>query len=254
MIRLEHLEKDYSGVKALCDVNLCIERGDIFGIIGPSGAGKSTLVRCINLLEKPTAGRVLLDGVDLSTLSSAQLRAARRQMPMIFQNFNLLSQRSALANVAFPLELAGAPRRAARARAKELLETVGLSDRAEAYPAQLSGGQKQRVAIARALASEPRVLLCDEATSALDPATADAVLMLLQRVNRTLGVSIVLITHRMRDVARICTKAAVLDEGSVAECASVRELFAAPKSEAARRLLLPQEFDFYEREARRDAV
>jgi len=202
MIEIEHLNKTYPSpggdIHALRDVNLRIEDGEIFGIIGLSGAGKSTLVRCINLLERPTSGTVRIDGRDMTQLSRRDLLKARQDIGMIFQSFNLLEQRTVLRNICFPLEIAGVKRDEAQARAAELLELVGLSDRAKNYPSQLSGGQKQRVAIARALATRPKYLLCDEATSALDPNTTQSILHLLKEINQTLGVTIVVITHEMR--------------------------------------------------------
>ena len=244
MIELVHLSKHFevsSGtVEAVNDVSLKVEDGDIFGIIGLSGAGKSTLVRCINLLERPTGGQVLFDGVDLTTLSETELLAVRRKIAMIFQGFHLLSQRTALKNVCFPMEIAGVPREKRIARAKELLETVGLGDRMSAYPSQLSGGQQQRVAIARALATDPKVLLCDEATSALDPNTTRQILALLKEINQKFGVTIIVITHEMKVVEQICNKVAVLDHGKVAETGDVREIFLAPRSAIARDLILPK--------------
>ena len=219
IIEIRNLTKIFSGsggeVTALKNVNLSIRRGEIFGIIGLSGAGKSTLVRCINLLEQPTEGQIFIDGVELTTLSQKQLRQERQQIGMIFQSFNLLMQRSALQNVCFPLELVGTPREQAQKRAMELLDIVGLSDRAGAYPTQLSGGQKQRVAIARALASNPKVLLCDEATSALDPATTQSILELLRDINRDLSITVVLITHEMRVIQEICHRVAILAQSQV---------------------------------------
>ena len=221
MIELKHVSKtfdsDSGGVDALKDVSLTIEDGDIYGIIGMSGAGKSTLVRCINLLEKPTAGEVVVDGQRLDTMTPAQLRAARREITMIFQRFNLLMQRTCLQNVCFPMELSGVKKADADRRAKELLELVGLPDKAQAYPAQLSGGQQQRVAIARALATQPKVLLCDEATSALDPNTTHQILELIRDINQKLGITVVVITHQMSVVKTICNHVAILDGGVVAE-------------------------------------
>ena len=225
MIELRNLTKTFpgpnGGVQALKDVSLTIDDGDIYGIIGMSGAGKSTLVRCINLLERPTQGTVLLDGQDLSTLSQKELRQTRRKIAMIFQGFHLLQQRTCLKNVCFPLELAGVSRAAARQRAEELLELVGLPDKAGAYPSQLSGGQQQRVAIARALATDPKVLLCDEATSALDPNTTHAILSLIRQINRQTGITVVVITHQMSVVEEICNRVAILDNGVVAETGEV---------------------------------
>ena len=243
MIELKHVSKtfdsDSGGVDALKDVSLTIEDGDIYGIIGMSGAGKSTLVRCINLLEKPTAGEVVVDGQRLDTMTPAQLRAARREITMIFQRFNLLMQRTCLQNVCFPMELSGMKKADAVRRAKELLELVGLPDKAQAYPAQLSGGQQQRVAIARALATQPKVLLCDEATSALDPNTTHQILELIRDINQKLGITVVVITHQMSVVKTICNHVAILDGGVVAEKGLVSEVFAAPKSAAGRRLVFP---------------
>ena len=243
MIELQHLSKTFgsgeSAVHALEDVTLSIEEGEIFGVIGLSGAGKSTLVRCINLLERPTSGTVLVNGQDMTRLSGRALREARRNIGMIFQGFDLLMQRDALANVRFPLELAGVKRGEADARARELIKTVGLEGREHAYPAQLSGGQKQRVAIARALATNPKVLLCDEATSALDPTTTESILELLKQINRTLGVTVVVITHEMRVVERICSRVAIIAESHIAELGEVQEVFLHPRTEAAKKLVLP---------------
>ena len=243
MIELRHLSKRFRSadaeILALDDICLTIPDGEIFGVIGLSGAGKSTLVRCINLLERPDSGQVLLDGRDLGAMNAAELRAARKSMSMIFQGFHLLMQRTALENVCFPLELSGVKKEAARRRAEELLELVELPDKAGAYPVQLSGGQKQRVAIARALASDPKVLLCDEATSALDPKTTRAILELLKKLNRELGVTVVIITHEMRVVEQICGSVAILDQGRVQETGPVSEVFANPRSAAGRRLMLP---------------
>ena len=244
IIELRHLSKTFGSndgaVEALKDVSIEIEKGDIFGIIGLSGAGKSTLVRCINLLEKPTAGEVLLNGRDLLQLSEKELRKTRQSISMIFQGFNLLMQRTALDNICFPLELQGMSKTAARKRAAELLAVVDLPDKADAYPVQLSGGQKQRVAIARALASDPQVLLCDEATSALDPKTTQSILELLKDLNRKLGVTVVVITHEMRVVEQICSRVAILDHGEVQESGLVSEVFSNPKTEAGRRLVMPE--------------
>ena len=244
MIELQNLSKTYASpagdVEALRDVSLRIEDGEIFGIIGLSGAGKSTLVRCINLLERPTAGKVLIDGRDLTALSRSELLQTRRTISMIFQGFNLLEQRSVLRNVTFPLEISGVKRREARARAQELLRVVGLEDKADAYPVQLSGGQKQRVAIARALATQPRCLLCDEATSALDPNTTRSILELLRSINQSLGVTIVVITHEMKVIDQICDRVAVIDQSRIAEVGKVSEVFTNPRSDIARELILPQ--------------
>ena len=225
--------KEFDAVK---NVSLEIQKGEIFGIIGLSGAGKSTLIRCMNRLETPTSGDILIDGESVLTMKGRQLRQLRKKVTMIFQQFNLLMQSTVAKNVRYPLELAHVPRAKADARVKELLEIVGLADKADAYPAQLSGGQKQRVAIARALASDPAVLLCDEATSALDPMTTQSILSLLQDINRRLGITIVIITHEMAVIRQICTHVAILDGGQVAEEGSVDDVFTHTKSEAGRRL------------------
>jgi len=243
IIEIQHLSKTFGSggdaVHALRDISLSVEAGDIYGIIGLSGAGKSTLVRCINLLERPTEGSVVVDGKEMTSLSEKELRQARQSISMIFQGFNLLMQRTALGNVCFPLELAKKPRAQAAARARELLKLVGLEGREGAYPAQLSGGQKQRVAIARALATDPKVLLCDEATSALDPATTASILSLLKDLNRQLGVTVVVITHQMSVIEEICSHVAILDGGVVQEEGAVEEVFRHPKTNAARKLILP---------------
>ena len=243
MIVLKHIGKVYHAkggdLEALKDINLSIEEGEIYGIIGLSGAGKSTLVRCINMLERPTEGRVIVNGQQLDAMTPAQLRAARREITMIFQQFNLLMQRTCLKNVCFPMELAGVKKAEAEKRAMELLEMVGLPDKANAYPAQLSGGQKQRIAIARALAPNPKVLLCDEATSALDPNTTHSILTLIKDINRKLGITVVVITHQMSVVEEICDSVAILDGGVVVEQGSVQEIFANPKTAAAKRLVAP---------------
>ncbi len=243
MIEIKHLSKSFQtsdgNVDALRDVSLTIADGDVYGIIGMSGAGKSTLIRCINMLERPTQGSVEIDGRDLGQMSKAELRAMRREVAMIFQGFNLLMQRTCLKNVCFPLELGGMKKKEARARAMELLETVGLPDKANAYPAQLSGGQQQRVAIARALATDPKILLCDEATSALDPQTTHTILELIRDINHRTGITVVVITHQMSVVEEICSRVAILDHGSVVEEGAVSSVFTAPQSEAARRLVFP---------------
>lgn len=244
MIEIRNLAKTYHGAEgdftAVKNINLTINDGDIFGIIGLSGAGKSTLVRCINLLEVPTEGDVLVDGKSMLSLSRRELLAARQKIGMIFQGFNLLSQRTALDNITFPLEIAGVKRAQAVKRARELLDMVGLADKERSYPSQLSGGQKQRVAIARALATEPHVLLCDEATSALDPTTTVQILDLLREINQRLGVTIVVITHEMRVIEKICNRVAVIDASEIAEEGLVSEVFLRPKSAIARRLIMPQ--------------
>ena len=243
MIELKHISKVFPTAdgefQALEDINLTIQDGDIFGIVGMSGAGKSTLVRCINLLERPTEGEVLIDGQDLMQLSAQELRQMRRSISMIFQQFNLLMQRTCLKNICFPMEIAGVPKAEARKRALEYLDIVGLPDKANAYPAQLSGGQKQRIAIARALASDPKVLLCDEATSALDPTTTRSILRLIQDINKRLGITVIVITHEMAVVEEICSHVAVLEHGRVMETGTVEEVFSNPRSEAGRRLVFP---------------
>ena len=243
MIELKHLTKTFEvsdrKIEALRDISLTIHDGDIYGIIGMSGAGKSTLVRCINMLERPTGGEVVIDGVDMCRLTPAELRKARREITMIFQGINLLMQRTCLRNICFPLELAGMPRKQAEERARELLELVGLPDKADTYPARLSGGQQQRIAIARALATQPKVLLCDEATSALDPNTTHAILSLIKDIRDKLGITVIVITHQMSVVEAICSRVAILDKGTVVEEGTVAEVFANPQTEAARRLVFP---------------
>ena len=224
-------------VQALNHVSLSIETGDIYGIIGMSGAGKSTLVRCMNFLEVPSEGKVLIDGKSLSEFSPKELRKEREKIGMIFQHFNLLMQKNVLENVCFPLYIQGKKKAEARAKALELLEIEGLADRAKAYPAQLSGGQKQRVAIARALASDPQILLCDEATSALDPQTTSSILELLQDINQKFGITIVIITHQMSVVREICTHVAIMKDGEVKEQGLVEEIFSHPKSQVAKELI-----------------
>ncbi len=242
MYRLENLSKEFkekdNTVAAVKDVSLNIEKGKIYGIIGFSGAGKSTLVRCLNLLEVPTSGKVIFNGKNLLEVSEKELRKYRQKIGMIFQSFNLLSQRNVLDNVCYPLEIAGVKRKDARIKALELLDMVGIKDKAKSYPSQLSGGQKQRVAIARALATDPDVLLCDEATSALDPITTTAILDLLKSINQKLGVTIVIITHEMKVVQQICHQVAVMSEGRVVEQGNVSEIFVNPKSEITKKLVL----------------
>ena len=243
MIELKHICKTFDSgggeVEALKDVSLTIEKGEVYGIIGMSGAGKSTLVRCMNLLERPTSGEIWVDGQELEKMSAKELRQARREITMIFQHFNLLMQRTCLRNVCFPMELAGMKKADAEKRARELLELVGLPDKANAYPAQLSGGQQQRIAIARALATQPKVLLCDEATSALDPKTTRQILELIRDINQKLHITVVIITHQMSVVKEVCSHVAILDDGCVAEEGLVGTVFAAPRSEAGRRLVFP---------------
>lgn len=242
MYKLENLSKEFiekgSRVVAVSNVNLEIEKGKIFGIIGFSGAGKSTLVRCLNLLETPTSGKVIFNGKNLLEMSRTELRRSRQKIGMIFQSFNLLAQRNVLDNICYPMEVAGVKKKEARIRAMELLTMVGLEEKAKNYPSQLSGGQKQRVAIARALAMKPDVLLCDEATSALDPITTTAILELLKEINRTLDVTIIIITHEMKVVEQICDNVAVMSEGHIVEQGEVKELFVNPKSEITKKLVL----------------
>lgn len=253
MINLKSITKifDISGKKltALDNVSLHIPQGQICGVIGASGAGKSTLIRCVNLLEQPTSGSVIIDGKDLTQLTDSQLMHERRKIGMIFQHFNLLSSRTVFDNVALPLELENTAKNDIRTRVSELLKLVGLSEKSDVYPANLSGGQKQRVAIARALASDPKVLLCDEATSALDPATTQSILKLLKEINRTLGITILLITHEMEVVKRICDTVAVIDHGQLVEQGSVSDIFSNPKTELAQEFIsstfhynLPEEY------------
>ncbi len=247
MIEIQNLSKTFTTsdgtVEALKNITLTIPDGEIYGIIGMSGAGKSTLVRSINLLEHPTEGRILIDGTDLTQLSEPELRAARRNITMIFQGFNLLMQRNCQKNVCFPMELAGVKRSEAMKRAAELLELVGLGDKRKAYPSQLSGGQQQRVAIARALATHPKILLCDEATSALDPQTTQSILSLIRDIHDKLGITVIVITHQMSVVEQICTRVAILDNGEVAEEGEVSKVFTSPRSKAAKRLVYPDGYE-----------
>ena len=242
MIQLKNITKNFKAKKetvyALDNVNLDIKEGEIFGIIGFSGAGKSTLVRCINLLERPTSGEVIVDGKNLTSLNARELNEQRKNIGMIFQQFNLLEQRTVERNVLYPLEIARVDKKEADKKVKELLDLVGLSEKANSFPSQLSGGQKQRVAIARALATDPKIILCDEATSALDPITTRTVLDLLKRLNKELGVTIVVITHELSVVERICDRVAVLDGGKICELGDVSQVFLEPKSDAAKKLIL----------------
>lgn len=246
MIEIKNLNKTFktsaSVVEALKNVSLTIEDGDIYGIIGMSGAGKSTLVRCLNFLEKPDSGEVVIDGKVLNSLNQKQLLELRRDVTMVFQGFNLLMQSTCLKNVMFPLELAKMDKQKAKQRALELLDIVGLKEKADAYPAMLSGGQRQRVAIARALASNPKILLCDEATSALDPTTTNQILDLIRDINKKMNITVVIITHQMSVVENICNKVAILDNGQVVETGFVADVFSHPKSLAAKKLVFP-EFD-----------
>ncbi len=240
-IQIKNLEKNYTShnntVTALSKINLDIEKESIYGIIGMSGAGKSTLVRCINFLERPTSGTVIIGDKDLSKLNEKQLRRVRQKIGMIFQQFNLLMQRNVIDNICFPLEISGVKKEEARKRAEELLELVNLSDKCKSYPSQLSGGQKQRVAIARALATNPEILLCDEATSALDPDTTRSILSLLKDINKKLGITIIIITHEMKVVEEICDYVAIVDKGHLAEQGKVLDVFSNPSTEAAKRLV-----------------
>lgn len=240
MIQLRQVAKTFHGdkdVHALRGIDLHIPAGKIFGVIGQSGAGKSTLIRCINGLEIPDQGEVVVGGVNLSNLASPQLRDARKKIGMIFQHFNLLSSRTVAANVAFSLELSGLPKDKIKKRVSEMLNLVGLSDKATAYPHQLSGGQKQRVGIARALANNPQVLLCDEATSALDPETTKSVLQLLRDINTKMGLTIVLITHEMPVIQEICDYVAVIDDGLIKETGLVIEVFTKPQASSTKRMI-----------------
>lgn len=241
IIRIDNVTKTFMGrdnqVEALKGISLDIHKGDIYGIIGMSGAGKSTLVRCLNFLERPTTGTVFIEDKDLSKLSEKDLRQTRTEIAMIFQHFNLLMQRNVIDNVCFPMEIVGMKKADARKRAMELLEVVGLAEKANSYPAQLSGGQKQRVAIARALANNPKILLCDEATSALDPTTTKSILKLLQDINKEFGITIVIITHEMAVVQEICSHVAIIDSGEMVENGTVENVFSMPKSQAAKKLV-----------------
>ena len=246
-IQIRNLRKVYpipgGEVVALDNISLDIQKGDIFGIIGMSGAGKSTLIRCLNRLDTPSDGQIFIDGQNVLAMNRMQLLATRRRMAMIFQQFNLLMQKTVARNVRYPLEIAGVPKKQANERVMELLKIVGLEQKANAYPSQLSGGQKQRVAIARALASDPEMLLCDEATSALDPMTTQSILELLQEINGNLGITVVLITHEMAVIRQICNKVAILDGGKLAEQGTVDEVFLHTKSAAGKRLfgILPEQ-------------
>lgn len=242
MIQIEHLNKTYVSRQgethiALTDINLTIEDGSVFGIIGQSGAGKSTLVRCLNLLERPTSGSIIINGRDITSLSEKELREFRSSVSMVFQNFSLLQQRTVIRNVMFPLELRHADKKEAEKRARELLELVGLADKCDKYPSQLSGGQQQRVAIARALVNNPSIMLCDEATSALDSMTTHSILKLLKDINEKMGVTIVLITHSLAVAELICDNVVVIDEGKIVEEGKTEDIFANPQSDVARKLL-----------------
>ena len=240
MIQLQHISKVYEGknrVEALKDINLSIKEGEIYGIIGHSGAGKSTLIRCINMLERPTSGAVIVDGTDLVSLSETELRKARKSIGMIFQHFNLLSSRTVYENVAFPLELQGLSKSQIKERVMPILDIVKLTDRMNNYPSQLSGGQKQRVGIARALASDPKVLLCDEATSALDPTTTQDILDLLKDINRKMNLTIIMITHEMQVIREICDHVAVIEGGYILEEGTVVDVFTNPREKTTREFI-----------------
>ncbi|HKK96132.1 MAG TPA: ATP-binding cassette domain-containing protein [Anaerovoracaceae bacterium] len=245
IINLKNVTKDFDTkdgiLRALNDISIDVKEGEIYGIIGLSGAGKSTLVRCINLLEEPTLGNVVFNGESLSGLKKKELNLRRREIAMIFQQFNLLMQKNTLENVCFPLQIAGMKKKDAIARATELLKMVDLGDRLSSYPSQLSGGQKQRVAIARALANNPKVLLCDEATSALDPKTTRSILRLLKGINKDLGITIVIITHEMSVIEQVCDRVAIIEAGEIAEEGKVDEIFTKPKTKAAKRLVFPDQ-------------
>ena len=247
-IEIKNLTKKFEingdSIIALEDINLTIDKGEIFGIIGMSGAGKSTLVRTINYLEKPSKGDVYIDNISMSSLSAKDLRKKRREIGMIFQNFNLLEQKNVIDNICFPLEIARVKKKEAKKKARKLLDTVSLSDKEKAYPSQLSGGQKQRVAIARALASNPEILLCDEATSALDPQTSGSILNLLKEINKKFNITIIIITHQMSVITEICDRVAIIDSGRLVEEGSVSEIFANPKSDAAKELITGKESQF----------
>lgn len=245
MIEIKNVSKTFAtangDLHALENVSLSVNDGEIYGIIGMSGAGKSTLVRCINMLEKPSSGEIIIDGVNITQQSEKQLQKTRSEIAMIFQSFNLLMQRTCLKNITFPLELAGVNRAEAKKRAYELLETVGLPEKANAYPAQLSGGQQQRIAIARALATNPKILLCDEATSALDPRTTHSILSLIKSINKKTGITVIVITHQMSVVSDICSRVSVLDDGKVVETGEVKDILTSPQSSAGKYLVFPQE-------------
>ncbi|MBE5765412.1 MAG: ATP-binding cassette domain-containing protein [Clostridiales bacterium] len=243
MIELVNLTKTFKDGKnavpfvALDNVSLQIEKGDIYGIIGLSGAGKSTLIRCVNLLEKPDSGNIFIDGEDITLKNKKELNLLRKKLSMIFQSFNLFEQRTALKNVCFPLELVKTPKKEAEKRGLELLDRVGLRDKANAYPSQLSGGQKQRVAIARALASNPEYLLCDEPTSALDTEATESVLQILKQINKEQGITVAIITHELSVITKLCNKVAVIENGRICEFGKVSEVFNNPKTEQTKRLI-----------------
>ncbi len=248
IIQIQDVSKSFVGkentVEALKNINLDIHKGEIYGIIGMSGAGKSTLVRCLNFLEKPTSGTVLIEGKDLLACNDKELRKVRTEIAMIFQHFNLLMQRNVRDNVRFPMEIIGTGKKDSKKKADELLSVVELQDKAKAYPSQLSGGQKQRVAIARALAMNPKILLCDEATSALDPTTTKSILKLLKEINEKYGITIVIITHEMTVVQEICTHVAIVDKGELVESGTVEEVFSNPKTKAAKKLVFQSDYEY----------
>lgn len=261
MIKIRNLSKTFEAnsrgeenVNALRDINLDVNKGDIYGIIGMSGAGKSTLIRTMNMLERPTSGKVYIDGVDISSLKDKDLRKVRRKVTMIFQHFNLMMQRNVIENIMLPLKFEGVKKEIRYEKAMEALKLVGLLDKEKAYPSQLSGGQRQRIAIARALVTRPEILLCDEATSALDPKTSLSILKLLEEINREYGITIVLITHQMSVVEEICNKVAILDGGYVVEEGLVSQVFSNPKSNAAKRLVFPDGFPDYDKDFPDDHV
>ena len=238
IIRLSGVKKSFGTHEVLKGIDLTVNKGEVVSIIGASGSGKSTMLRCVNLLERPTSGKVYVNDKDMMTLSEPEIRRCRQKIGMVFQHFNLLMQRTVLGNVCFPLEIVGMSRKDAKKRAMEVLKLVGIADKANAYPSQLSGGQKQRVAIARVLANDPEIILCDEATSALDPMTTESILSLLQTINRTQNITIVVITHEMKVIQQICNRVAVLDEGRIQETGPVSEVFSHPQTRAAKRLVL----------------
>lgn len=238
MVLIENLIKTYgngeNAINALKGINLHIEKGEIFGIIGLSGAGKSSLVRCINLLEKPTSGKIKIDGEEIIKFSKKDLRESRKKIGMVFQHFNLLMNSTIYDNIAFPMKIDNKPKDIIDKRVNELLDLVGLSDKKDVYPSMLSGGQKQRVGIARAIANSPNIIMCDEATSALDPETTKSILNLLKTINKKLGITIIIITHEMDVIKQICSKVAILEEGKIAECGLVSDIFISPKTKVAK--------------------
>lgn len=240
MIEIKNLSKSFNNISVLNNINVTINDGDIYGIIGMSGAGKSTLIRCINMLERPTEGSIIVDGVEIEKLNEKDLRKQRSKITMIFQNFNLLMQRNCLKNVMFPLEISGDKNSDNKKRALQLLNMVGLLDKEGAYPSQLSGGQQQRVAIARALATKPKILLCDEATSALDPKTTESILSLIQDINKQLGITVIIITHQMSVIEKICNRVAIIDKGTIIEEGNVSDVFLRPQSDIAKHFIFSE--------------